>query len=263
MLVRVVRVSRDATGPDSKFNLLVSRIVSATNWQNAIRPSDLMSNDRTQIEIQRQLRKLEYWYIRKRQTKGEARRKVGGLRYEMIQKYELAQAVAGCELDPSVIRSGRERLFEERWYSIIFPNSDPFYYLPRYWLMRTVSSVARGHPERAYAKWLVLNFMWSKVRKTIRGRTKSDLFRRACERKAPVIDELDKSITSVFVASLNFYRANRGRGSQAIDVSKYFARKNLDGGFTAFWPTRENSSRGLFNTRFAKFEKEFSQYDGT
>ena len=55
------------------FETLVSRIVSATNWQNAIKPSDLMSNDRRQIEVERQFRKLDYLYIRKRMTKGEAR----------------------------------------------------------------------------------------------------------------------------------------------------------------------------------------------
>ena len=52
VLVRVISVPRSANGTSNHFETLVSRIVSATNWQNAIRPSDLMSNDRRQIEIE-------------------------------------------------------------------------------------------------------------------------------------------------------------------------------------------------------------------
>src|SRR5262249_274714 len=71
VLVRVIRVPRDDGRDVSHFEALVSQIVAATNFQNAIRPSDLMSNDRRQVELERQLRKLDYQYIRKRTTKGE------------------------------------------------------------------------------------------------------------------------------------------------------------------------------------------------
>jgi hypothetical protein len=74
VLVRVIRVPRDGNGAGGRFEALVSQIVLATNSQNAVKPSDLMANDRRQIEIERELRKLEYGYIRKRQTKGEAKR---------------------------------------------------------------------------------------------------------------------------------------------------------------------------------------------
>ena len=42
----------------------------------------------------------------------------------------------------------------------MFPKSDPDYFLPRYWLGKHVGKRAKGFPERAYAKWLVLHFMW-------------------------------------------------------------------------------------------------------
>ena len=61
---------------DGSFNIVdaaqaagVSKIVAATNWQNAIKASDLMSNDRRQIDLERNLRKLDYQYLRKRQSK--------------------------------------------------------------------------------------------------------------------------------------------------------------------------------------------------
>jgi hypothetical protein len=94
VLVRVIRVSRDEDhGGQHQFEALVSRIVAATNWQNAIRPSDLMSNDRRQITLERQLRKLHYLYLRKRMTKGEARRAAGVRHLHFVKKEEIAQAV--------------------------------------------------------------------------------------------------------------------------------------------------------------------------
>ena len=93
VLVRVIRVPRLPQRGGNDFETLVSRIVSATNWQNAIRPSDLMSNDRRQIEIERQFRKLHYLYVRKRMTKGEARSAAGTRHLRVVKKEELAQAV--------------------------------------------------------------------------------------------------------------------------------------------------------------------------
>jgi len=127
VLVRVIRVPREEDSDE--YDKLLSEIVAGTNRQNAISASDLMSNDRRQIELERELRKRRYLYLRKRQTKGEARRDAGK-QYQMISKEELAQAVAGCDLDPIIIRSGREKLFEEDRYTSVFPNSDPNFYLP-------------------------------------------------------------------------------------------------------------------------------------
>jgi hypothetical protein len=141
VLVRVISVPRETEEGERRFENLVSKIVAATNWQNAIKPSDLMANDRRQIEIERNLRKLDYHYLRKRQSKSEARRQAGVRRATFIKKEELAQAVAACDMDPSIVRSGKEQLFEERYYEQVFPNSDPFYYLPH----RTRCADKRGH----------------------------------------------------------------------------------------------------------------------
>src|SRR6185503_15882731 len=121
VVVRVIRVPRDSGQDTNRFEALVSSIVAATNWQNAIRPSDLMSSDRRQIEIDRELRKVGYYYVRKRQKKSEARRAAGGRHWFFIRKEEVAQAVAACDLDPAVVRQGKERLFEERLYPAVYP----------------------------------------------------------------------------------------------------------------------------------------------
>jgi hypothetical protein len=41
-------------------------------------------------------------------------------RYHLLKKEELAQAVAGTDLDPIIIRSGREKLFAEDRYKSVF-----------------------------------------------------------------------------------------------------------------------------------------------
>jgi hypothetical protein len=40
-----------------------------------------------------------------------------------VTKEQLAQAVAACELDPQIVRSSKERLFEEEPYAKVFPTA--------------------------------------------------------------------------------------------------------------------------------------------
>lgn len=211
--VKVIRVTRRDNGGSEQFDTLVSNIVQATNWQNAIRASDLISNDRQQIEIERQMRKLGYWYIRKRQTKGEARRLAGSKRYIMISKDKIAQAVAACDLDPVVVREGKEGLFEERLYASVFPNSDPYYYLARYWTMWLVGYAARGYPSRAYAKWLVLHFVWSQISPLLRSQARLERFRRDWEEGGKLNEHVLRVNNAVYNAALRFYNIKRGKGA--------------------------------------------------
>lgn len=254
VLVRVIAIPRESTDSDRRFETLVSRIVEATNWQNAIRASDLMSNDRRQILIERELRKLDYQYLRKRQTKREARRVAMSRHRILIRKEELAQAVAGCELDPAVIREGKERLFEERYYKTIFANTKANGYLTRYWLMRSASRGARGYPERGYAKWLVLNFLWNTFGNEIEKHPTR--FRLASEnpnQNADVTRPLDRAVAAVFAAALDYFRSRRGHGVRAIDVSSFFRLQGHHKNFAKFWKGSANRHRA----RFARAQEKF------
>ena len=260
VIVRVIRVPRDQDGRSDNFEGLVSQIVGATNFQNKIGAADLMSNDRQQIEIERQLRKFNYWYIRKRQTKSEARRESGLRHYTLIKKEDLAQAVAACELDPSVARIvGREGLFEERFYQQLFPHGDPHFYLSRYLLMRATSYVSSGYPERGYAKWLVLHFMWKQLAPLVRSRVGAECFRTESERWGPSDKQLVRCIEITFNASLKFYRSRRGVGATALDVSSFFRRRALDVEFEKFWRSAANQRRGTFRRAWQKYEKTFRE----
>jgi AIPR protein len=250
VLVRVISVPRESEEDASRFENLVSKIVAATNWQNAIRASDLMANDRTQIEIERNLRKFEYYYVRKRESKGEARRRSGMRRAQFIKKDELAQAVAACELDPSVVRGGKEQLFEERYYTHVFPDADPYFYLPRYWLVVHVSYRARGYPERAYAKWLVAHFVWYRLDKILRSRRLKDVFAEG------EFESFWSACDAAFKAALAFYRASRGTGAKALDVSTFFQRRGLHNEFERFWNKVPPKYRKQFKRGLERFTRE-------
>jgi hypothetical protein len=259
VVVRVIRVPRDKHAHSNGFDALVSRIVAATNWQNEILQSDLMSNDRRQIEIDRGLRKFGYCYVRKRQTKGEMRRTSGMHTHYFIKKEQLAQAVAGCDLDPLIVRLGKEHLFDEEYYAQVFPTADPYYYLTRYCTSAAVTYTARGFPERGYAKWVVLNFVWSRVAPLVRSKQAADCFHQTWFRSWESMQHLIKVIDVVFKAALHFYRIRRGKGAKAIDVSSFFKRKNLHVDFERFWHGGTNQRKAAFNRAWRRYERVFRE----
>jgi len=252
VLVRVIQIPRAMNNDNGDFDQLISQIVQGTNWQNAIRPSDLIANDRKQVELQRELRKLGYLYLRKRESKGEAKRIVGSKQYKLLKKEDLARAVAGCDLDPVEARSGAENLFDEENYPSVFPTSDPRYYLTRYWLMRDISYCAKGYPERWYAKWLVLGFTWARLAQLLHSKSAQDRFISMIERERkelewPLIDAINK----VFIAAASYWRRNRGKGVKAIDVSTFYRNKRgRDKEFESFWHGKNNKSRGTFERKW-------------
>ncbi|AMV35270.1 AIPR protein [Pirellula sp. SH-Sr6A] len=262
VLVKVIVVPRDNNQRDG-FDGLISAIVAGTNWQNAIKQSDLMSNDRRQIEIERAFRKVGYMYLRKRQSKGETRRAIGRGQYRVITKEELAQAVAGCELDPTIIRSGREKLFSEQYYNTVFPNSDADFYLPKYWLMREVSWSSKGKPERAYAKWLVLNSLWTRIEPLLRGAHRLRSFRKICESQLrDGVVPLSKVIDLSFIEALRFFRDSRGSGESAIDVSAFFkSRKGLEKEFSKFIKAGPESRRKTFENALVAFKAAVDNFE--
>jgi hypothetical protein len=255
VLVKAIMVPRDPRAGSEKFDMLVSRIVAATNWQNAIRASDLMANDRRQIEIERELRKFNYYYLRKRQSKSEARRFIGA-HQRVVTKEDIAQAVAGCELDPAIVREGKEGLFEEHLYPKVFPTSDPHFYLNRFRLKYEVRHRSKGYPERAYATWLVLHIMWSRVAPIIRSRGLGGVFREASERHQQPIGYLSDAVNSAFRAALSFYRHEKGQGEKAIDVSTFFKRKGLEPEFETYLRGRGRAFSKTVEKRLKRFEAE-------
>jgi hypothetical protein len=263
VLVKVIRVPREIDQDVDAFEGLVSEIVAGTNWQNAINHSDLRANDRRQIELERELRKVGYLYLRKRESKGEAQAAVGHGQFFLVSKERFAQAVAGCDLDPLIIRSGLENLFAEEYYEQVFPNADPDYYLPRYALMREVTYAAKGHPLRGYAKWLVMNFMWSRLAPMIRKRRMNRAFVRLWENQAnSLVSPLYRAINLIYVQALRYYKKNHGEGDSALDISQFFRnRKEHHLRFREFWDVTDAASRTKFSKWLANVQEAAESFE--
>lgn len=260
VLIRVISIPRDVDHKELNFGRLVSSIVAATNWQNAIRQSDLMANDQRQIALERDLARLGYQYVRKRQSTREARRLLGARHRFVIKKDELAQFVAGCELDPQEVRSGKEGLFkdgEDGVYHDIFNGRPLHQYLSCYWLARVVKKVGSGYPDRSYAKWVVLNTLWSRVHLDLRKKHLATAFREQCERN-DWNRHLWKAVEQLYLTALAFYRAKRGTGATAIDISNFFYRANLMDHFDTFWRSGKNTRRALVAKELRHFVSDMN-----
>lgn len=247
VLVKVMQVPRES-GSDSGdgFDNLVSRIVANTNWQNAINYADLVSNDRTQIEIERALRKVGYVYLRKRQKKSEARQ-MAGKAFGIIKKEELAQAVAACEMDPLTVREGKNNLFGDH-YKTVFPNTDADFYLTRYWARKQVRLASLGKPQRGYAAWMALHFLWSRLGPELASEVSARRFWSRCaQRREALCKPLAQVIDVIFLELLDYYDANKGSGAGVLDHSTFFRNKrgrHIE--FASFWDDEA--------TRSAKFD---------
>jgi hypothetical protein len=257
VMVRVISVPRDSEEDTQRFENLISRIVAATNWQNKISASDLMSNDRRQIELERNLRKLEYQYLRKRQSKSEAKRLAGGVHHFQITKEDLAQVSAACELDPQVLRQGKEHLFGENLYSTVFPHADAEYYLGRHWLGVQVKYGARGFPERAYMKWLAIHFLWKRLGPILNKKSRRQMFRVLAEQKD--FQHLPKAIDLVFKGIAAYYRENCGTGETRIDVSTFFLRKGHHKELEKYWQASDLGHMKAFDKAWTAFSAELEE----
>jgi hypothetical protein len=163
--------------------------------------------------------------------------------------------VAACDLDPVIVREGKEQLFEESYYGAVFPKSDPDYYLSRYWLGRHVAREAKGFPERAYAKWLVLHFMWQRLASVLTTKTLKQAFRTESERG--LFRSLSKASAASYRSASAYYRANRGAGAAQIDPSSFFKRIGHHDQLEAFWRGAANSKhRNGFKKAWTAFTSE-------
>lgn len=261
VMVRVIAVPRRTEEESRRFENLVSKIVGATNSQNKISESDLMSNDRQQILLERNLRKLGYQYLRKRQAKGEAKRLGGGVSRFQINKEELAQVSAACQMDPAQLRLGKEHLFGEAVYTTVFPTADADYYLGRYWLSVQVKLAARGIPERAYMKWLVIHWVWARLAPTLNRRSRREAFRTLAEKRG--LEAFPKAIEAVFRMVSAYFRENRGSGDAKQDPAGFFRLKGHHRQFERFWQASTMGHVVAFNRAWQGFEEELEALENS
>lgn len=255
LLVRVIKIPRAS---QHAYDLFVSEIVEGTNFQNAITRADLKSNDPLQRDLEREFNALGYQYLRKRQTRVEAKRSLGSQHRFRVSKEDLAKAVGDCKYKSLSRLEGLQPLFDEH-YERIFANHQPRYYLSCFWLTKTVNSAARGSPERQWAKLVALHFLWNdEIGKAIKHH--ADRFIAACETDAySVMRPLNRAIDQALRGAIKSYRRHRGAGVDLLELSPYFKREEAHDLFAMYWRGRNNPHRAQYKTAAQRFADELKE----
>lgn len=252
VLIKLIEIPRESSDGQSKYSRIVNQIVSATNWQNAISPSDLKANDPEQVRIERDFRKLGYHYLRKKMSKSEARSMMGGRYKWVIKKEDIARYVASCDLDPYILRLGKDRLFEDDLYPKIFDGRRATEYLLIYWFCRLTAYWSRGDSRRGYAKWIVFHFLWSKMKSGLLRPAIKENFRYAAERSNTywhLFQPLNRIADATFTLAVAFYRKNKVVDGTIQDASSYFKHKGLHKAFEKFWDLQPSHVHGRFEKK--------------
>ncbi|MCX7407191.1 MAG: AIPR family protein [Planctomycetales bacterium] len=244
VLVKVICV-RGREDEYDRIEGLRSKIITGTNRQTAITLADLKANDKRQIVLEKSLKRMNYEYLRKKRASTDAR---SGKHFHCIHKEAFAQAVAACDDSPALARTSKVRLFQDDVYVRMFPNDDPFYYLTRYWLMHTVGKTAKAWEQnKQEPKWMVLNFVWSKLRSRVNG-SRGERFCDLCrQRDEDFLKPFSDAIKKVFLVGLRFYEANCGPAGQRIDIETFYknASKADAGAFREFFKASDRESQAF------------------
>jgi len=263
VLVRVIKIPRRPSA-GQEYEDLVKNMVKATNTQNRIYASDLKSNDRVQVYIEKELRKAGYQYIRKSMGDAEKLQCYGPKTRYQIDKIDMAKAVTACEIDSHTARTKKDALFEESYYGKIFKEKPVSFYLSRYLLMKRVFGLAHGDRNRRYAKWLVLHLAWEIIGNMLDSSRLERQFRFVCEREAKnarVLAPLEKSIVLIFKSAQAFYTRNSHSGDDVYDLPTFFKRSKLDSPFRSYWYSRINPHRARFVQSIQQFETRLESLD--
>ncbi len=267
LLVKVISIPRSEDQKDyQKYETLVSQIVTATNWQNKIVASDLKSNDREQIRIERELRKLGILYIRKKMSKKEAKSTAVIKPRYIIKKEDLAQAVASVVLDPFYARSGKEPLFETDLYKQIFPyNRDICEYLTYYHLAR-VCSYEKDKDADKWGCWLATHILWKNLKGKLKTKSMRKNFVYAYERRNHYWDHicnpLHLATSKIYVGIRKFYKDNsKSKDGKHIGEQTFFKYKNRHNQFESFWQTTPKKRQKLYKNNLDKFIRALEEFE--
>jgi hypothetical protein len=233
VLVRLIRLEQQ--GADRGIVGLVGEVVRATNRQNAIKQADLMANDAEQVRIEREFRKRNYAYERKRQDVKEFAEKA--FKYRKVKKEDLANALSATILGPHTVR--RTAQWEEK-YPRLFSGSRPITdYLVRWWASREVASAAAVPVE---ARWVVLASLWNwsdaPVCDALSRDADRQAFLRACQNQdSSILRPLNAAAKQLYVCSKSVYVKEKkafsedvrrsGKPFRVLTPDAYFRREHV------------------------------------
>ncbi len=247
VFVRVIAVQQG-----TKHDEIVSQIVESTNSQNRIKSSDLRSNDRIQVSLEGELRRRNYFYVRKVGKGIATAAYLKGM--ERVTMKGLAEAWMAAE-DADFLRDkGSEGVFQsanEATYKAIFKTTGPEELLARWWLNKRIKQLARGNPEKAAAKNLVNQLVWSEAGGTIKSHKREFNDVRRYQKRPKTSKALDQLIEAAFKDAAAFHRKHRGKGADRVDAAPFFKRR---GQFAAL----EASKSTATVKALSRFDQEWS-----
>jgi AIPR protein len=229
--VKVVTIER-AKVDSKEYDRLVRAIVLATNRQSSIPETELRSNDREQVELQRRLAKLGYYYARKTATHGEYRLKAG--MQPLIVRREFADAVAGCLWESLPHRRTKGTLYEDEFYDAIFAPESAERGLFAWHLWRDVQARlkrSRKGAARDQGKWLVLYETWGLLTTAVDFPRSRFLAMKKGPPTRAFTKAMDDLIREIAAVVDRFYVAKR---VDEQDPISFFKAADLDPGYRAF-----------------------------
>jgi len=247
VLVRLIRPERQSAAAGMVG--LVGDVVRATNRQNAIKQADLMANDAEQVRIEREFRKRNYAYERKKQDAKEFSEKA--FKYQKVKREDLANALSATILGPHTVR--RTSQWEEK-YTKLFHSGRPITdYLVRWKVSREIRKVDAVPVE---ASWVVLACLWNwgdaPVRDTLSKEADRRAFLDAC--KDPdnkLLRPLEAAAKQLYISSKSVYVGAKkvfsaevkraGKPFKNLAPDAYFRREHVDKAVTK--AARGNAAR--------------------
>jgi hypothetical protein len=246
VFVRVIAVQEGA-----RHDALIDSIVQGTNSQNTIKASDLRSNDRIQVKLAREFLRRYYFYVRKvgKGYPNDTNRK----HLTTVTMKGVAEAwMAGY--DAEFLRSqGAEGVFrqtdsQKSKYKTIF-ETDPEELLARWWLHKTIKQEARGYPNKAAARNIVNQLIWTETGAEVRK--KARVLNESCrENGNPKLEKaLRRLVSEGFKAADRYYQksSQAKQGSTRIDVDKFFKQ-------SGHFKPLESQAGASFASAVTKFE---------
>ncbi|MGD9546717.1 MAG: AIPR family protein [Candidatus Krumholzibacteriia bacterium] len=264
VLIRVVSMEIRSDGDLDFFQQFVRDIVQATNDQNSIKASELVANNREQIDIYRQLRKLGWNYLRKSGTQQEGNRETASLidgrfrPYGSIKMMELCAAMIACYRDPQYMATGgAERIFSPTGQSIydeIFQGRhDAYDYLISYLLLRACSSFRKRSGKTGLdselcgiGKYYFANTIFQYTKRHTRTIQNKRIVAERLgleSRKNPAnmdFGAFDRAVSEVHASWKKFYKTNKLNDESPKDFVKRFAKIGI---WSKFWDHPNNTLR--------------------
>jgi hypothetical protein len=236
--VRVVTISRDEVD-SATYDRLVREIVEATNRQSAIPVAELRSNDKSQIDIQRAMGRLGYYYARKTGSYGEYMVKAAGR--PIIVRRVMADAVAGCLEESLAHRETKSRLYEDPNFEKIFDPTQVRRNIAAWYIWRAVLARINKHsggPSRDQGKWLALYAIWQQLWDTSDvGPDQLVSAARESGSSSPYAVAM-KDLVDATRSSIDAYYSDAVKAAAAVrDPARHFKTKSLYPAYMAYLDT--------------------------